>query len=284
SDAQAAFQLEEIVVTGSYSKSLEQAVDIKRTTVGFSDSIVATDIADFPEQNIAEALQRMPGVTIERSRGLGNKVNVRSLPSDFTHVSINGLATASGSGGRDVEFDIFASEIIQSVTVKKSPTAADEEGGIAGSVLINTARPFDYNEPKFVVSAEAAHNSISEEIDPKISFLASNKFDNWGALVSYSQSVRTNRSDSNSGINFRPISRWTEKTGSSAWQAEQTLDVLERDTGHVITDGFDKNQTNRVVFLDKIGDRAYLNDQDKWGATAALQFKPSDTFSLTLDA
>lgn len=276
--------IEIVVVTGSYSKSLEQAVDIKRSTVGFSDSIVATDIADFPEQNLAEALQRMPGVTIERSRGLGNKVNVRSLPSDFTHVSINGLATASGSGGRDVEFDIFASEIIQSVTVKKSPTAADEEGGIAGSVLINTARPFDYNEPKFVVSAEAAHNSISEEIDPKISFLASNKFDNWGALVSYSQSVRTNRTDSNSGINFRPISRWTEKTGSSAWQAEQTLDVLERDTGHVITDGFDKNQTNRVVFLDKIGDRAYLNDQDKWGATAALQFKPSDTFSLTLDA
>src|SRR5690606_142771 len=91
--------IEIVVVTGSYSKSLEQAVDIKRTTVGFSDSIVATDIADFPEQNLAEALQRMPGVTIERSRGLGNKVNVRSLPSDFTHVSINGLATASGSGG-----------------------------------------------------------------------------------------------------------------------------------------------------------------------------------------
>lgn len=276
--------IEIVVVTGSYSKSLEQAVDIKRNTVGFSDSIVATDIADFPEQNLAEALQRMPGVTIERNRGLGSKVNVRSLPSDFTHVSINGLATASGSGGRDVEFDIFASEIIQSVTVKKSPTAADEEGGIAGSVLINTARPFDYNEPTFVVSAEAAHNSISEEVDPKISFLASNTFENWGALVSYSQSVRTNRTDSNAGINFRPISRWTEKKGSSQWQADQTLAVLERDTGVVITDPFDTEQTNRVVFLDKIGDRAYLNDQDKWGATASLQFKPSDTFNLTFDA
>ncbi|MGN0921068.1 MAG: TonB-dependent receptor [Cellvibrio sp.] len=276
--------IEVVVVTGSYSKSLEQAVDIKRNTVGFSDSIVATDIADFPEQNLAEALQRMPGVTIERNRGLGNKVNVRSLPSDFTHVSINGLATASGSGGRDVEFDIFASEIIQRVTVKKSPTAADEEGGIAGSVLINTARPFDYNEPKLVFSAEAAHNSISEEIDPKFSFLASNTYDNWGALVSYSQSVRTNRTDSNSGINFRPLSRWTEKTGSSAWQAEQSIEVLERDTGRVITDGFDDDQTNRVVFLDKVGNRSYLNDQDKWGATAAIQFKPSDTFSLTFDA
>lgn len=282
--AQGADQLEEIVVTGSYSKSLEKAIDIKRNSVGFSDSIVATDIADFPEQNLAEALQRMPGVTIERNKGLGSKVNVRSLPSDFTYVSINNLSTASGSGGRDVEFDIFASEIIQSVTVQKSPTAADEEGGIAGSVLMTTARPFDYNEAKFVVSAEGAHNSISEEIDPKVSLLASNTFGDFGALVSLSIAERSNRTDSNSGINFRPLSRWTEKTGSSKWQADQTISVLERDTGVKITNPMDKEQTNRVVFHDKIGNRSYLNEQDKWGATAAFQYKPSSTFSLTFDA
>ncbi|HEX7763594.1 MAG TPA: TonB-dependent receptor [Cellvibrio sp.] len=282
--AQDASLLEEVVVTGSYAKSLEKAIDIKRTTTGFSDSIVATDIADFPEQNLAEALQRMPGVTIERNKGLGSKVNVRSLPSEFTYVSINNLSTASGSGGRDVEFDIFASEIIQSVTVKKSPTAADEEGGIAGSVLISTARPFDYNEEKFVVSAEGAHNSISEEIDPKVSFLASNTFGDFGALVSVSVAERTNRTDSNSGINFRPLSRWTEKNGSSKWQADQTLAVLERDTGIVIDDRFNKDITNRIVFHDKIGDRAYLNEQEKWGATAAFQYQPSDTFSLAFDA
>lgn len=276
--------IEEVMVTGSYAKSLEQAIDIKRNSVGFSDSIVATDIADFPEQNLAEALQRMPGVTIERNRGLGSKVNVRSLPSEFTHVSINGLATASGSGGREVEFDIFASEIIQSVTVQKSPTAADEEGGIAGSVLITTGRPFDYNEPKFVVSAEGAHNSISEKIDPKVSVLASNTFGDWGVLASFSKAQRTNRTDANSGINFRPLARWTEKTGSSKWQSEQTLAVLERDTGIVITNPLDGKQTNRVVFLDKIGNRSYLNDQDKWGGTLSLQYQPSDALTLSFDA
>ncbi len=67
-------QLDRIEVTGSYSRSLEQAVDLKRWNIGFSDSIVATDVADFPEQNLAEALQRMPGVTIERNKGLGTKV------------------------------------------------------------------------------------------------------------------------------------------------------------------------------------------------------------------
>jgi iron complex outermembrane recepter protein len=277
--------LEEVVVTGSYSKSLEQAADLKRANVSFSDSIVATDIADFPEQNLAEALQRMPGVTIERNKGLGTRVNIRALPSQFTHTSINGIATASGSGGRDVEFDVFASEIIQSVTVKKSPTAADEEGGIAGTVMINTARPFDYDDRKLIVSAEGAHNSISEEIDPKFSFLASDTFGDWGALVSFSSSKRTNRTDANSEVEFRPLSRWLEKSGSDSKQAQsdQAAAVLQRDTGIEINDRFNEDETGRVVFMNKVGDRIYVNEQEKYGATTSLQYKPSETFSLTFD-
>lgn len=290
-------EIEVIEVQASYSRSLEKATDIKRSNVGFSDSIVATDIADFPEQNLAEALQRMPGVTIERNKGLGSKVNVRSLPSGFTHVSINGVATASGSGGsdnsssgssggREVEFDIFASEIIQSVSVKKSPTAADEEGGIAGNVTIRTARPFDYNEGKFIVSTEGAHNSISEEIDPKFSLLASEQFGDWGALVSFSSSERNNRTDSNSGIDFRPMYRWLEKSGSESkqLQSDQAAAVLQRDVGITINDPFDRNETGRVAFMNKVGDRVYVTEQEKWGVTTSLQYKPTDEFSVTFDA
>ncbi len=274
-------KVEVIAVKGTYSKSLEQAVDMKKENIGFSDSIVATDIADFPEQNLAEALQRMPGVTIERNKGLGSKVNVRSLPSEFTHVSINNLATASGSGGRDVEFDIFASEIIQSVTVQKSPTAADEEGGIAGSVQIGTAKPFDYSDAQFVVSAEGAHNSISEKTDPKFSFLASDTFGDWGALVSFSKAERSNRTDSNSGINFRPMGRFLE---ASAPRSTQAAAVLERDAGVVVKDFKNKDETSRIIFQDKVGDRLFQSEQDKWGSTASVQYKPSSSFSLTFDA
>ncbi len=273
--------LDAVRVSGSYSRSLDRAVDLKRDNVGFSDSIVATDVVDFPEQNLAEALQRMPGVTIERNKGLGTAVNVRGLPSEYTHVSINDLATASGSGGRDVEFDIFASEIIQQVTVQKSPTAALEEGGIAGSVQISTARPFDYSERKLVFAAEGAHNSISGETDPKVSFLASDTWGDWGALVSFSRATRTNRTDSNSGINFRPSSRFL---GASGTRGEQAEAVLERDTGVVVDDRSDADETNLIVFQDKVGDRVHLNDQDKWGATASLQYKPGNRFSLTFDA
>lgn len=278
--------VEVITVSGSYSRSLEQANDLKRYNIGFSDSVVATDIADFPEQNLAEALQRIPGVTIERDKGLGTRVNVRGLPTEFTHVSINGLATASGSGGRDVEFDIFASEIIQQVTIQKSPTAADEEGGIAGSVMISTARPFDYAGSRFIANAEGAHNSISGEVDPRVSFLGSTTSGPWGALASFAYATRTNRTDSNSGIDFRPLDRFSARTGGADRdaQGQQAVDVVARDTGRVIEDRFDSEETSRVVFLNKAGDRVYLNDQEKWGATAALQYRPSSNFSLTLDA
>ncbi len=280
-DKQTEQKVEVIAVKGTYSKSLEQAVDMKKDNIGFSDSIVATDLADFPEQNLAEALQRMPGVTIERNKGLGSKVNVRSLPSDFTHVSINNLATASGSGGRDVEFDIFASEIIQSVTVQKSPTAADEEGGIAGSVQIGTAKPFDYSDAQFVLSAEGAHNSISEKTDPKFSFLASDTWGDWGALVSFSKAERNNRTDSNSGINFRPMGRFLE---ASAPRSTQAAAVLQRDAGVIVSDFKNKDETSRIIFQDKVGDRVFQSEQDKWGSTASVQYKPSSDFSLTFDA
>jgi iron complex outermembrane receptor protein len=274
-------QLDSVNVVASYSRALEQAVDIKRANIGFSDSIVATDVGDFPEQNLAEALQRMPGVTIERNRGLGSKVNVRGLPSDYTHVTINNLSTATGSGGRDVEFDVFASEIIQQVTVQKSPTAADEEGGIAGNVKISTARPFDYNQRQLVVSGEGAWNDISGKTDPRFSFMASDTWGSWGALVSLSAARRSNRTDSTTGMNFRPLSRFL---GASGVRGEQAQDVLLRDAGVAIADRHDTDATDRVVFQDKVSDRVYSSEQDKYGATASLQFRPSKQFSLTFDA
>jgi iron complex outermembrane receptor protein len=281
--APAAPQAETIVVSGSYALSLQQAVDIKRETIGFSDSIVATDVANFPEQNLSEALQRVPGVTIERNKGLGTRVNVRGLPSEFTHVTINDLSTASGSGGRDVEFDIFASEILQQVTVHKSPVASDEEGGIAGSVSIRTARPFDFPDARVIGSAEGAYNTISEEIDPRISFLASDTWGDFGALVSFSTGRRTNRTDSNSGINFRPAFRFLEAGGTREAQARA---VLQRDAGVVLSnaDMDNRDVTGRIIFQDKVGDRVYLNDQDRWGATAALQYQPSDALTVSFDA
>jgi iron complex outermembrane recepter protein len=208
-------------------------------------------------------------------------VSVRGLPSEFTFVTINGLATASGSGGRDVEFDIFASEIIQQVTVQKSPRAADEEGGIAGSVNISTARPFDYEGRRVVAAVEGAYNSISEKTDPKLSFLASDTWGDWGALISFSTARRTNRTDSESGINFRPLTRFLSASGTRGTQAQA---VLARDAGVIVQNRANAAETDRIIFQDKVGDRAYLNTQDQWGGSLSLQYRPSANFSLAFDA
>lgn len=278
--------MEEIVVTAGYRKSLEKALDLKKLNVNFSDSIVATDIADFPDQNLAEALQRIPGVAIERNKGLGTKVNVRSLGTEYTHATINNVSTSSGSGGRDVNFDIFASELVQSVTVKKSPLASDEEGGVAGVVAIETARPFDYDGFKFVASTEGAYNTLSEETDPRYSFLVSNTFGKWGVLFSYAAEERTNRTDEANTAEFRELGRNRENAYDLAYddaiaagQSEAAAETAgDAAAASAIPDG-----TDAYVYPENVRDHIILSSQEKWGTSAAIQYRPSEDLKFSLD-
>ncbi|MCO7237525.1 TonB-dependent receptor plug domain-containing protein, partial [Cobetia sp. Dlab-2-U] len=119
-DAEADQVLDSVVVTG-FRESLSEALDVKRESTGFVDAILAEDIADFPDLNLAESLQRIPGIAIDRQAGEGRRITVRGLSGDFTRVRINGmdaLATGGGSdasGGtnrsRSFDFNTFASEL-----------------------------------------------------------------------------------------------------------------------------------------------------------------------------
>ena len=113
------------------------------------------------------------------------------------------------------------------------------------------------SDAQFVLSAEGAHNSISEKTDPKFSFLASDTWGDWGALVSFSKAERNNRTDSNSGINFRPMGRFLE---ASAPRSTQAAAVLERDAGVIVSDFKDKDETKtelkKVMLLNNLRRRA----------------------------
>lgn len=108
-----------MVVTG-YRASLANAIQAKRRDAGVTDSIKAEDIADFPDLNLAESLQRIPGVAITRSNGEGRQISVRGLGSEYTHVRINGMEAMATTGGtnnsggtnrsRGFDFNVFASE------------------------------------------------------------------------------------------------------------------------------------------------------------------------------
>ncbi|WP_235524429.1 TonB-dependent receptor [Caulobacter sp. Root655] len=194
-------EVEVVVVTG-FRASIGSAIATKRRANGVIDVIKAEDIADFPDANLAESIQRVPGVSIARDAGEGRQITVRGLGPQFTRVRINGVegqSTASGtdsSGGanrnRAFDFNVFASELFNSITVRKTASAQTEEGSLGATVDLQTGRPFDYRGATFVVSAQEGYNDLSKSWDPRLAVLASNSwFDGkLGALVSVAYTKR----------------------------------------------------------------------------------------------
>ncbi|RDI36603.1 TonB-dependent receptor [Gluconacetobacter liquefaciens] len=189
---------ENIVVSG-YRASLRAAQDYKRNAVGMEDDILAQDIASFPDLNLAESLQRIPGITINRDSGEGRQITLRGLGPDFTRTQLNGMEvlsnTASGMdnrGGvsrtRAFDFSLFASELFNRVSVQKSYAADQDEGGIAGTVQLYTAKPFDYPGSKFVVSAQGQNNTNTSGVTPRVVAMASDRWGDFGALASIAYS------------------------------------------------------------------------------------------------
>ncbi|HSX56044.1 MAG TPA: TonB-dependent receptor plug domain-containing protein, partial [Sphingomonas sp.] len=113
---------EEILVTGIRA-SERAAIDLKRNAVAVVDSIVAEDLGKLPDQNVAESLQRVAGVTIERNRGEGRFITVRGFGPKFNMVTVNGRTLATDNNGREFSFDVIPSEIISGADVYKSPQA-----------------------------------------------------------------------------------------------------------------------------------------------------------------
>ncbi|HWK49163.1 MAG TPA: TonB-dependent receptor plug domain-containing protein, partial [Steroidobacter sp.] len=193
--------LEEIVVTG-FRESLSLALDQKRASVGALDAIVAEDIADFPDLNLAESIQRVPGVSIARDAGEGRNISVRGLGPQFTRVRINGMEAMSANGGTDAaggtnrdrsfDFNTFASELFNSITIRKTSAAELEEGSLGATVDLRSGRPFDYDGLTIVTSAQASYNDIQEDVDPRGAFLISNTFADgrFGALFSVAYTER----------------------------------------------------------------------------------------------
>jgi TonB-dependent receptor len=193
---QEATTVDEIVVTG-FRSSLQQALNIKRREAGAVDAIFAEDMADFPDQNLAEAIQRLPGVTIERVNGQGTTISVRGLGGDFTRTRINGLEAQAASGGnrnRSFDFSMFASELFNSIKVRKTQSAEIEEGSLGSTVDLQTGRPLDFANNGFnsALSVQASYNDLSEKTVPRTAGLLSwsNADKTFGILGSVAYSER----------------------------------------------------------------------------------------------
>ena len=207
--------IEEVVVTG-FRASLNKALEAKQGQVGSIDMIVAEDIADFPDLNLAESLQRVPGVVIARDAGEGRQISVRGLGPQFTRVRINGMEAMSANGstdatggtnrGRSFDFNTFASELFNNITVRKTASAETEEGSLGATVDLRTGRPFDYDGFTIAGSVQAGYNDLTEDSDPRAAFLISNTFADgkFGALFSVAYSDRKLQDDGSSTVRWQP--------------------------------------------------------------------------------
>lgn len=275
-------QVDDIVVTG-FRASLQSAINAKRRESGVVDVIRAEDIADFPDLNLAESLQRVPGVAITRINGEGRQISVRGLGSEYTRVRINGMEAISTTGGtansggtnrsRGFDFNTFASELFNSLTVRKSASADVEEGSLGATVDLQTARPFDYREPTLVMGAQASYNDLARDVTPRFTFLAS---DTWldgrlGLLVSAAYEERHLLEE---GTN---VTRWTFGGANGGFNSTSTL------AGYTISQINDTN-TSTALYHPRIpGFVSYDINSERLGLTGSLQFRPDDQTVLTLD-
>ncbi len=267
----------EAVVVQGFRKSLGVARQMKRDAAISSDVIVAEDMAKFPDLNLAESLQRLPGVAINREAGEGRRLSLRGLGSDFTRVQLNGMEVlgnvdspmdSRGQTSRDRAFDfnIFASELFSKVDVRKSFSAEQDEGGLAGTVGLYTAKPFDYSDQKAALSLQGGTNSATQDFQPRGAAMFSKNWDDkFGALVSIAYSKRQTQEQG-----YNTYGRSTVTDGGTNISALSAADQALIKAGSLTF-----ARGNRLSVWD--------SEQERLGVTGALQWRPIESLTLTLD-
>jgi TonB-dependent receptor len=257
----------EVILVKGVRGSLSRSLGIKRSAIGVADGISSEDIADFPGFNITEELGRLPGVAIARTNGEGKQITVRGLAAEFTRVTINGQTVTSGNEGREVDFDVFASELFSAATITKTTTASLVEGGLAATVDLRTPRPLDLDEFVFQVSGEAAYSDLSKETQPRFSGMISKQFDDgkFGAMLSVAMAETYLRADV-----------------SQPWRYED-----RSDSGFLYD--FDRDGNIDADFVNVVEARLPRNqldirDRDRLGITAAFQYRPYEDLTFSFDA
>jgi iron complex outermembrane receptor protein len=254
--------IQEVIVTGIRG-SLRQSIETKREAVGVMDVLTSEDVGKFPDKNLAEALQRVPGIVISRDFGEGERVNLRGTAASLTRTLLNGhgLATADWfildqlNTTRSFNYLMLPADVIGQVEVLKSPTADIEEGGIGGTINVKTRHPLDLKPWETLVSAQGSYTEMSDKYDPQVSGLVSWKNDDstFGVMLAAKYEDRHLRRDG--------------------------VEVLGYDT---IDTNPSPTVTNNVLFPSLIGSALFQQERERYGANFEVQWKPSDNSEVAL--
>ncbi|MCD2517379.1 TonB-dependent receptor [Massilia sp. G4R7] len=273
-----------VQVTG-YRYAIEKSLDQKRDANSIVEVITAEDIGKFPDKNVADALQRVPGVVVTREGGEGKNVSVRGLSSELTLTQLNGnyIATAESNGDptRSFNYQLLPSNMLGSAELFKTPEARIDEGGIGGTVILNTRRPLDMPSNSGFVNAEGTWADTTKKGDGQFSgqYAWHDESNRIGVLVGLTQQKRTTRTMGAS-------------TGGWQWYGDDysnhpPSDVNGKPNDQVPTwwgeSGFyDQNGKYYTNFMMPTTVRAAVTEEERVrrGGQLTLQFKPVRNLNL----
>ena len=254
----------EVIEVTSYRDSITSSLNAKRNANSVVDSITADDIGSFPDSNVAESLQRIPGISITRSlSGDGESVSIRGFGPGKNVSLVNGQQLSSSSFNlenslsRGFNYGLLPSTIVQRAEVHKSTEAYLPEGGVGGTINIVTRKPLAQNKELLVVaSGSASYNTLSEDTAPKASALVSWKLnDKFGALVSLDYSNVDTRRDAVEVLNYKKQS-------------------------FVTADG---SEYNDVLVPGAVGSANFNQNRERKTAMVSLQYQPSDAIDMNFN-
>lgn len=247
----------ELILVKGIRGSMQRTMDIKQASEGVVDAISAEQIGKFPDQNLAESLQRITGVSIDRSEGEGQFVTVRGFGPQFNTVLLNNRKLATDNLGREFSFDTLPSELVSAVSVYKTFSADQTSGGIGSTINIKTARPLSKRGFNVAGSISLLHDTNSQENTPQGTVLVSHSNEKFGWLVSLSQQKRRARID---------------EAQTDGW-------LLNTD---IPTDQIVSNSDN--IFVPRNYDqRVRFDHRQRTSGTLVLQYRPTPDLDISLD-
>ncbi|GAA6185767.1 TonB-dependent receptor [Aliiglaciecola sp. NS0011-25] len=273
----------EVIQVKGIRGSLLRAMDIKRDGQGVVDAISAEEMGKFPDTNIAESLQRIPGVTISRKNGEGSQITVRGFGPDFNLVTLNGRQMPGTGNTRSYDLENLSSDGVSALELYKTGRADVPSGGLGATVNIITAKPLSSPGLKYVVSAKGIYdesNVEGDDITPELSALYSNTFaDNtFGVAISLSMQER----------NFQQ-----QSANVPGWQADQSLGTttdfidlrpdassLEEDT---LDGSLEDGKAGHTYLPRQISYNINNVERTRVNGMATLQYAPRDDMTFTLD-
>lgn len=280
-----------IVVTG-FRQSLQAAINVKKNAVGAVDAIVAEDIAKFPDQNLAESLQRIPGISISRDAGEGRAITVRGLSSQFTRVRVNGMETvatsvdgATSNRDRSFDFNVFASELFSSIVVHKTAEASLDEGSLGAVVDLNTGNPLAGKAGLTgVASVVGNYNDLSDYVGPRLAGLLSwrNDAGTFGVSVSAAYQKTQILELGNNTVRWAQA-RFDSVDGTPCFTQSAVNLAGRPNAGGVYAAGAacDKAALAFHPRIPRYGE--VKHDRERLGITGSIQFAPTDATKISID-